>query len=218
MKGQRHPSPIRGAFQLLWDLNVKAVPSAMVWAISFWFVIESHSLVTRSAAVLLASLAAMFSSALIINESGTSTSVSWKNAMKDRFSWKIVAACGLLLDLSLENLAIADSRSYLAKLLFLSIFLSSLILWLYAVLIIVPLRTQGQGKEVPLDTVARSLNFIRLRKRDAVVSISVVFFAWPIFFVYVFLGLTFAQCVIVSSYGDLVDASVDSTKMRVQIA
>ena len=203
---------------MLWDLNVKAVPSAMVWAISFWFVIESHSLVTRSAAVLLASLAAMFSSALVINESGTSTAVSRKKAMKDRFSWTIVLASGLLLDLSLENLSIADSRSYLAKMVFLSIFLTSLILWLYAVLIITPLRTQFQEGELPIQTVAKSLILIRNRKRHIFLSFGVVLFAWPIFFVYAFLALTFAQCVIVSTYGDLVDASFDSPKMRVQVA
>lgn len=204
--------------QLLWDLNVKAVPSAMIWAISFWFLIEPHPFVVRTAAVLLAGLASMVSSVLVINESGTSATVSWKNAFSDGFSWKIVVTSGLLLDLSLENLSIADSRSSLTKIAFLSIFLSCLILWLYAVLILIPLRTQAQRKERPIDTISKSLNLIRCRKRYTVLSVSVMLFAWPIFFVYVFLALTFAQCVTISSYGDLVDAAVDSPKMRVQVA
>lgn len=209
---------MRIALQLLWNLNIKAIPSAMVWAISFWFTIESHSLVVRSTAIIIASLAAMISSVIVVNEWSASAKASWKNSFGDRFNWKSLVAAGLLLDFSTENLRIVDSGSYLAKTVFLSIFLSCLILWLFTLLILLPLRTEALRKESPIETFARALNLVRGRKRYILVSYSVILFAWPIFFVYMFLAFTFAQCVIVSSYGESVDASFDSPKKRVQVA
>lgn len=211
-------SPIRGAFGLLWSLNAKAIPSAIMWAISFWFVIESKSLLIRSLAVLLASMAAMASSGFVANEWSSTSRIQWKKAFSDRFNWKMVGISGLLLDLSLENLSIVDSRSYLMKIVFLSIFVSCLILWLFVVLVLLPLRILEGRKESPMDTFAKALKLVQFRKRYVFLAFAVIIFAWPIFFVYIFLALTFAQCVITSSYGDLVDASVHSPKKRVQVA
>ena len=211
-------SPIRDAFGLLWSLNVKAIPSAMVWAISFWFVIETQSLLIRSFAVVLASTAAMASSGFVANEWSTTSRIQWKKAFRDQINWKMIGVSGMLLDLSLENLSIVDSRSYLLKIVFLSIFLSCLILWLSVILILLPLRTIENGEESSLDTFAKALKLIQFRKKYVFLSFAVMIFAWPIFFVYIFLALTFAQCVIISSYGDLADASVQSPKMRVQLA
>lgn len=211
-------SPIRDAFGLLWSLNVKAIPSAMVWAISFWIVIESQSLLMRSLAVLFASMAGMASCGLVANEWSTTSRIQWKKAFGDRFNWKMVCISGLLLDLSLENLSIVNSRSYLLKIIFLSIFLTCLIVWLSAILVILPLRTLEEGNDRPLESFAKALRLVQLRKRYVFLSFAVMIFAWPIFFVYIFLALTFAQCVIISSYGDLVDASVHSPKKRVQVA
>lgn len=218
MSKRGNSSPVRDAFGLLWSLNVKAIPTAIIWAISFWFVIESQSLLIRSFAVLLASMASMVSCGLVANEWSTTSRIQWKKAFSDRFNWKIVGFSGLLIDLSLENLSIVNSRSYLWKIVFLSIFLSCLIIWLSAILVLLPLRTLEDGKVSPLDTFAKALKLVQLRKRYVFLSFAVMIFAWPIFFIYIFLALTFAQCVIISSYGDLVDASVHSPKKRVQDA
>ncbi len=218
MKRQLNLSPLRSTFQKLWDLNIKAMPSALLWAVSFWFVIESHSILIRSAAIAVASLAAIGSAVIAVNGSKTFGKVSWGPALRDVFSWKTLVASGSILDLSIENLPIVHSGGTFEKTLFLSIFFSSLIIWLFVSLVLVPLRIQRLGKEMPLNTASRALNYAHHNKRYVLLSISVMLFGWPIFFVYMFLALTFAQCVTLSSDEDLVDASNNSTNVRVQIA
>ena len=209
-------TPLRGAFQLLWDLNVKAVPSALSWAISFWFVMESQSLFIRALAIIVASLTALISVTLVSNEFGGVSAVAWTSLFKDRLTWKLLTSTGLLLDMSLQNADQAKSGSYFVKLGLSALFLSSLILWLMVLVVYLPVRAQIQDRAVPLATVAATLEFVRHRVKYVVSALSVLLLAWPIFFIYLFLGLTFAHSVIVSSLGDLANAS--TRKTRVQVA
>lgn len=218
MSTRSESNPIRVALQRLWDLNVKLIPSAIAWAVSFWFVIESHSFVVRSLAIVVASVAATISSDLINKAASHSVRNLLRNALRDGFIWESLIASGLLLDMALQNLSIAGGRSEQTKIVLLAIFLSSLLLWLVVLLIIIPLRRGALILESPIAATAKILNYVRFRRRYVFLSFSIILFAWPIFFVYMFLALTFAQCVIISSYENLVDASVDSPKMSVQIA
>lgn len=201
---------------MLWDLNVKAVPSALSWAISFWFVMESQSLFIRAIAIIIGSLAALISVTLVLNELGGVSRVTWTSLLKDRFTWKLLSSTGLLLDMSLQNAVQVKSESYLVKLGLSALVLSSLLLWLMVVVIYLPVRAQIQDRTVPFATVAATLEYVRHRVKYVVGALSVLLLAWPIFFVYLFLGLTFAHSVIVSSLGDLANAS--TRKTRVQVA
>lgn len=216
MKRPLHKSPLRGSFHLLWDLNIKAVPTALVWAISFWFVIESRSLFPRTIAIILASLAAALSAVLVTNESGISSKVAWTSLFKDGLTWKLLIPTGVLLDLSLQNLANVDTTHYVVKLIFSAIFLSSLLLWMNVLVVYLPLRTQDPDRSMSPLILTSMFTFTRARTRYVVGSILVLLLAWPIFFIYLFLALTFVHCIIVTSYEDFLDAS--TLKKRVQVA
>lgn len=218
MKRVRNASPMRRALQMVWDLNIKTMPTAVVWAISFWFVIETHSILIRFIAISFANLAALSSGILIVKSSHSRERSSWKVWILDSFSWKALLGTGLMLGLSLENLSRTQPSSMAGKLFYLSIFVSSLILWLFVLVVLVPLRVQMKRTEDQLKVLRRAIDYVRCCKPYLLISLSAMLFGWPFLFVYAFLALTFAQCMTLSSNEDIVDASISSLDMRVHIA
>lgn len=212
------PSPIRSALRALWDLNVQTMPTALVWAVSFWFILEANSLWTRLIAVCLANLATLVSAVLIVRDSPATKKPEWNDSILDRFSWAILMGTGLPFCLALENVSRLHNTNYLSKVVFLSISLSCLILWLLAVSVLVPLRVRMDRSEDAIAVFAEGLGFLQNKKRRVFTSLSVLTFAWPIFFVYAFLALTFAQCMTLSFFDDTVDAATSSPNKRVHIA
>lgn len=218
MRRIRTFSPIRQALQTVWDLNIKAMPTALIWSISFWFVIETHSLLTRIIAISVANLTVITSGILIVKKARPSQISLWKSGLLDSFSWMSLTGTGLILSLALENLSRVHDSNRIEKLFYLSIFVSSLLLWLIVSVVIVPFRIQIQLSEDRLKVVGRAVDYLRFGKRYLLVSLSILLFGWPFFFIYAFLALTFAQCMTLSSSEEVVDAAVSSLDMRVHIA
>lgn len=218
MKRVRNASPMRHALQMVWDLNIRTMPTAVVWAISFWFVIEPHSMLIRFIAISVANIVAFSSGIFIVKSSHPQQKPSWKVWILDPFSWKALLGTGLILGLSLENLSRTQTSSMAGKLFYLSIFVSSLILWLFVLVVLIPLRVQMKRTEDQLKVLRRAIDYVRYCKPYLLISFSTLLFGWPLFFVYVFLALTFAQCMTLSSSEDIVDASTSPLDMRAHIA
>jgi hypothetical protein len=210
MRKIRKPSPIRAALQMLWDVNIKAIPTAVLWSISFWLVIETHSLLTRILAILVASFAAFTSGVILIIASKSKPSPSWKVQLSDSLSWKLLLSTGMVLALALENVWRIHRLTLFGKFFYLSMFVSSLILWLFVCVVLVPIRIHMQREnnlrlfEVGILYVWRRLPYLAL-------SLATLLFGWPLLFAYAFVGLTFSQCLTLSSImNDIRD--LDSSK------
>ena len=212
------PSSIRSALRALWDLNIQTMPTALVWAVSFWFIIETHSLVIRLAALFLANLATIVSAVLIVKDSPATREPNWKDSILDRFSWAMLMGTGFPLCLALENVSRLHNSNYLQKLIFLSISISCLILWFLAVSLLVPLAVRRDRFEDETIVLAEALGILQHHKRRVFTSLAVLVLAWPIFFVYAFLALTFSQCMTLSPLGHEMDAAINSQDTRGHLA
>ena len=184
---------MRRALERIWDLNVKAFPSAMLWAVSFWFVIESSSLLIRLVALLSANLAVIYSGLILAKREKPRSGITLSRALHDRFVWKALLPISVILGLALQNARHQESTTVVAKYFYSSIVLSSLILWLFASVVLLPARAYlgFQGEEIAV--LALGMNLVARHKGTLALSISILLFTWPLFFIYIFLALTLAQ-------------------------
>lgn len=178
---------------MVWDLNIKAFPSAMLWAVSFWFIIETSSLLIRLAALLFANLAVIYSGVILVRRERPRSGITLSRALRDPFVWKALLPISLILGLALQNARHQESTTVIAKYFYSSIVLSSLILWLFGSVVLIPARAYlgFQGEEVTVLSVG--MKFVSERKGTLALSLSILLFTWPLFFIYIFLALTLSQ-------------------------
>ena len=184
---------MRGALERIWDLNVKAFPSAMLWAVSFWFVIESSSLLIRLVALLSANLAVIYSGLILAKREKPRSGVTLSRALHDRFVWKALLPISVILGLALQNARHQESTTVVAKYFYSSIVLSSLILWLFASVVLLPARAYLGFRGEEIAVLSLGMNLVARHKGTLALSISILLFTWPLFFIYIFLALTLAQ-------------------------
>ena len=209
---------MRRALEMVWDLNIRAIPSAMLWAISLWFIIETPSFLIRIAALLLANFAVLLSGSILAKLEKPRSGISILLALRDRLLWKVLFPISMILGLALQNARHQESTTIFAKYFYSSIVLSSLMLWLFASVVLIPARAiQGfHGEEIVLLSIG--INFVTEHKGTLALALSILLFGWPFFFVYIFLALTLSQCMILSKIEEALQDSANPLEMRVNLA
>ncbi|MBI3429622.1 MAG: hypothetical protein HY050_06145 [Actinobacteria bacterium] len=204
---------MRRALEMVWDLNIKAIPSAMLWAISLWFIIETSSLLIRITALFVADLAVLLSGAIVAKHERPMRRSSFHLSLSDPFVRKVLLPTSIILGLALQNARQQESSAVFAKYFYSSIVLSSLILWLFVSVVLIPGRAfQGfRGEEIIL--FATSLNLVRKNKGTLALALSILLFGWPFFFVYIFLALTLSQCLILPKIEEALQESANALEM-----
>jgi len=124
---------------------------------------------------------------------------------RDPFVWKTLHAIGVLLVMALYNISKQGAASSILKLFFVSVALSVLILWTIATVILVPILAQQHAINKQLNLLEIGFILMRLRKRLLAISLSVLFFSWPLIFFYVFIALTLSQSIIFSQLSECED-------------
>ena len=209
---------MRHAFQNVWDLNVKAIPTSLVWAISLWFIIESSSLPIKLAAVLTANMAALASARIIMKQERPGLSINFRSFARDPFIWKTLHAIGILLVMSLYNVSRQSDASSVVKLFYVSVALSVLIVWIIATVALVPIMAKWYANDENLNMLKIGIFLMGLQKRYLILSMSIILFSWPLIFFYVFIALTLSQSLIFSQFSELKDQHFVLSKTSVNNA
>lgn len=209
---------MRHAFQNVWDLNVKAIPTSLVWAISFWFIVESPSLLIKLFAVFTANMAALASALIIMKLERPRLKINFLSFARDPFVWKTLHAIGILLVMSLYNVSRQSDASSIVKLFYVSVALSALFLWIIATVALVPILAKRQANDENSDILTIGIFLMGLQKRYLVLSMSIILFSWPLIFFYVFIALTLSQSLIFSQISELKDQHFMMSKTAVDNA
>ena len=209
---------MRHAFQNVWDLNVKAIPTSLVWAISFWFIVESPSLLIKLFAVFTANMAALTSAVIIMRLERPGLKINFLSFARDPFVWKTLHAIGVLLVMSLYNVSRQSDASSIMKLFYVSVALSVLILWIIATVALVPIMAMRQANDESSTMLTIGIFLMGLQKRYLMLSMSIILFSWPLIFFYVFIALTLAQSLIFSQFSELKDQHFVMSKTKVNNA
>lgn len=196
---------MRHAFQNVWELNVKAIPTSLVWAISFWFILESPSLLIKLLAVFTANMAALASAKIIMKQERPGLSINFLSFARDPFVWKTLHGIGILLVMSLFNVSRQSEASPIVKLFFVAVTLSVLFIWIIATVALVPIMAKWHANDENFDMLKIGIFLMGLQKRHLFLSISIILFSWPLIFFYVFIALTLSQSLIFSQISELKD-------------
>ena len=209
---------MRHAFQNVWDLNVKAIPTSLVWAISFWFILESPSLLIKLFAVFTANIAALASALIIMKLERPSLKIDFLSFTRDSLIWKTLHAIGILLVMSLYNVSRQSDAPPIMKLFYVSVALSVLILWIIATVALVPILAKWHASDESSNLLTIVIFLMGLQKRYLILSMSIILFSWPLIFFYVFIALTLSQSLIFSQFSELKDQHFVMSKTTVDNA
>lgn len=193
---------MRHAFANVWDLNVKAMPTSMLWAIAFWFLIESPSILVKIFAVLLANTFALASALIILRLERPRQEFNLLSIGRNPILWKLVHPVGILLVLALHNASRLEKASTLTRYLFVSVVFSTLILWILATLVLIPIQVREGLPGKKLDFEGIGLVVIGLKKSAIFFALLTILFTWPLIFFYAFCALTLAQSLVFGALSD----------------
>lgn len=192
-------SPTRFGLNILWTLNFKAMPYALLWSVSLFASIQTKSTFLRFFAVLLCGIAAILEGSLIRNSLSPRAKVSLVSALGDKVSVIVLGISGIAFAITLENVARYSGSSRIIRLLMVSNFLTMLAIWLFVQAVFIPIRFAVNPKPSGRESLRLSLNYIAVERKSLAISMFSLLLGWPLFFFYFLLALTFAQAMTFSS-------------------
>lgn len=80
------------------------------------------------------------------------------------------------------------------------IFLAMVFGWLFIGIVVVPIRMQSQIQPDQSFLVKKVLDYVKQSKFSIVIGVGILLLGWPIFFIYIFLALGFAQAFQVTNF------------------
>ena len=187
------PNHLRSTLAVLWKLNFSIVATSLLWSVSCIPLIEANSLVARIVAMVVANLALVLSSLLILRNVYGKSARSWRDVSRDRTMWSLLFITGFCLVLSLENIQKYQGASGFMRVYVVGIFLSMVVGWLFVGIVVVPIRMWSQIESNQSNSPINVLAYVKQYRFSILLGLATLLLGWPIFFIYLFLALGFAQ-------------------------
>ena len=202
---QRSSSPLRGALTVVWDLNIRAIPTALVWAVSLLFLFQTPSLLTRVACALICSVVSLFNTAVV---KFSHKRVKLPDLVRNE-EFKRVAALnifvGILFVLALSNMLHFSEASLWVSVALKSTKLTLLILWMGLMLILNPIFVNKVAHQKPEPISLIFMNYLKNCKREVAITASVVVVCAPLIFIFISIVLTLTQALSVIASENLME-------------
>ena len=186
-------SPLRSGLLLIWTLNFKAMPTALIWSASLVVSIQTRLMAVRLVAIFVSSLCSILGSYLIRHNLNPRLKFSLSSALKDKFSVATLAISGLVFAITLENVSRYSQSSFIIRLLMVSNFITVLVAWLFIQVVVIPIRLTIGSQLSRREMFRLSFNYVSENKKILAISMFSLLLGWPLFFFYFLLALTFAQ-------------------------
>ena len=190
---QRRTSPLRAALALTWDLNIRAIPTALVWAVSLLFLFQSPSLAMRVACSFICSLISLLNCS-IVKFSYKRVKVSDLIRAKE---FKQIAVLntlvGFLFVLALSNMLHFSEASLWFSVILKSTTLTLFIIWMGLMLILNPLFVSKVAHQRPEPIALIFMEYLKNRKREVAIAAAIVVMCAPLIFIFISVVLTLTQ-------------------------
>ena len=202
---QRGSSPLRGALTLVWDLNIRAIPTALVWAVSLLFLFQSSSLLTRVVCALICSVLSLVNTSIV--------KFSYRRVkiadLIGNEEFKRVAALnilvGILFVLALSNMLHFSEASLWISVALKSTTLTLLILWMGLMLILNPIFVNKVAHQKPEPISLIFMKYLKNHKREVGITAFVVVVCAPLIFIFISIVLTLTQALSVIASDNLLE-------------
>jgi hypothetical protein len=192
-------SPLRRAFGLLWNLNFKAMPMALIWAAGLVMSLQTRSFVVRLSVILLCGVASVVQGNLIQRHFAPRSLHGVVKLLQDRTSIAALLISSLFFAIALENVNRYSHSGRVTQLLMVANFVTVLVLWLFVQVVVLPIRLSNELQVSGKETLAATLRYVRDEKKSLSIALLTLLLGWPLFFFYFLLALTFAQSMTLST-------------------
>lgn len=205
-KTQRQTSSLRTALTLVWDLNVRAIPTSLVWAVSLMFSFQSPSLLTQLICSVVCSILSLLNVA-IVKFSHKRVSVG---QLIKTFQFKNIAALnlfvGILSVMALHNALNLNPSSIWIALVLKSSALTLLIAWMGLMLIFNPLYTSKIAHQEVSSIAEIFMRYVKSYKKQVLMTGVIVVVCAPLIFIFIAVVLTLTQALTVLTYEEMMEA------------
>jgi len=203
---QRQTSSLRTALTLVWDLNVRAIPTSLVWAVSLMFSFQSPSLLTQLICSVVCSILSLLNVA-IVKFSHKRVSVG---QLIKTFQFKNIAALnlfvGILSVMALHNALNLNPSSIWIALVLKSSALTLLIAWMGLMLIFNPLYTTKIAHQEVSSIAEIFMRYVKSYKKQVLMTGVIVVVCAPLIFIFIAVVLTLTQALTVLTYEEMMEA------------
>jgi hypothetical protein len=203
---KREISPLRGALTLVWDLNIRAIPTALVWAVSLMFIFQSPSLLTHLVCSVICSLLSLLNVAIV---KFSHKRVSVGQLIKTTQFKKIAALnlfVGILSVVALNNALNLNTSSMWASLVLKSTALSLLIIWLGLMLIFNPLYVSSIAHQESRSSAQIFMLYVGNYKKQVLLTAVIVVVSAPLIFIFISIALTLTQALTIVTSQEMLEA------------
>jgi hypothetical protein len=203
---KREISPLRGALTLVWDLNIRAIPTALVWAVSLMFIFQSPRLLTHLVCSVICSLLSLLNVAIV---KFSHKRVSVGQLIKTTQFKKIAALnlfVGILSVVALNNALNLNTSSMWASLVLKSTALSLLIIWLGLMLIFNPLYVSSIAHQESRSSAQIFMLYVGNYKKQVLLTAVIVVVSAPLIFIFISIALTLTQALTIVTSQEMLEA------------
>ena len=194
------PSALRTALTLVWDLNIRAIPTSLVWAVSLMFIFQSPSLLVRTVCSIICSLVSLFNCSIVKFSHKHITAAQLLKApqfLKVAFLNMFV---GILFVLALSNMLDFEPASLLISIALKSSALTLLIAWMGLMIVLNPLFvSKAAHKEAPTIFEIFML-YAKYSKKEILLTGAIVVVCAPLIFIFISIVLTLTQAIAVTTF------------------
>ena len=193
-------SALRSALSVTWDLNLRAIPTALVWAVSLLFLFQTSSLLTRLGCSVVCSVISLFNSTVVKFSQKRIKPVELIKSPEFQKIAFLNVFVGILFVIALSNMLDFQPASLLISVALKSSALTLLIGWMGLMLVVNPLFVSKVSHQKAESIAEIFMLYVRNNKKEVLLTGAIVVVCAPLIFIFISIVLTLTQAITITTF------------------
>ena len=193
-------SALRSALSVTWDLNLRAIPTALVWAVSLLFLFQTSSLLTRLGCSVVCSVISLFNSTVVKFSHKRIKPVELIKSPEFQKVALLNVFVGILFVIALSNMLDFQPASLLISVALKSSALTLLIGWMGLMLVVNPLFVSKVSHQEAESIAEIFMLYVKHSKKEVLLTGAIVVVCAPLIFIFISIVLTLTQAITITTF------------------
>lgn len=200
---RRVSTALRGALTQTWDLNVRAIPTSLVWAVSLMFIFQTPNLLIQMACSLLCSIISLLNATIVKFSHKRIKPLQLIKTQEFQRILLLNALVGSLFVIALNNTLNLNPASLWLSVLIFSPAPTLFVAWMGLMTILNPIFVMRVATNTSHSTAEIFLCYLKTRKRVVLLTGLILVIFAPFIFFFISVVLTLAQALTVITFEGL---------------
>jgi len=192
---KREISPLRGELMLVWDLNIRAIPTALVWAVSLMFIFQAPNLLMALACATLSSTISLLNVSIVKFSYIRVKPLELVKSPEFRKILLLNILVGSLFVFAVNNMLNLKPSSIWISLSLTSIALTLFLLWIALMLIFNPIFVNALATQAAKPAAEIFMLYVNKHKKEVAITGVIVVACAPLVFFFICLVLSVTQAI-----------------------